>query len=155
MKTSILQLFRLRSRTNLAVALCVGGLAFAFIAQAPAETKNEYEGFFGSTPGKNPFFAPPAAIPSTVIDWSLGMRQTKTLAANTTFTMTNMQDGQAIVLYITNTVGNYTVTYTAPAGHTIVWPGGSPPTETVGAKTDKIIFEKVGTVIYGVSTQNY
>jgi hypothetical protein len=137
----------------------VGAMCAAALILAPpagrAVSHNELEGYFGQTPTKNPFFAPPATIAGTVIDWTAGEAQKKTLAANTTFTMTGMQDGQRVEIYLTNTASNYTVAYTNPSGFTILWPGGSAPTETVGAKTDKIIFRVVGTVIYGQSVQNY
>ena len=77
-----------------------------------------------------------STISSTTIDWSLlkikGGLYTKTLAANTTFTFSNMTAGQTIVIALTNTASNFTVTW--PAG--AKWSGGTAPTQTTGAKTD-------------------
>ena len=77
-----------------------------------------------------------STISGTTIDWStlknVDGLYTKTLSANTTFTFSNMTAGQTIVIALTNTASNYTVTW--PAG--AKWPGGTAPTQTVGAKTD-------------------
>jgi hypothetical protein len=60
------------------------------------------------------------AIPSSDIDWSKSASFTKTLGANTTFTFSNATDGKSIVVAITNTASNYTVTWP-----TVSWSGGS------------------------------
>jgi hypothetical protein len=90
------------------------------------------------------------AIASTVIDWSAATVFTKTLAANTTFTFSNATDGQTIVVALTNTASNYTVTWP-----TISWTGGVAPTQTVGAKTDVYTIIKIGSVYYGSVVQNF
>lgn len=90
------------------------------------------------------------AIAASAIDWSLGSTFTKTLAANTTFTFSNATDGKTIVVALTNTASNYTVTWP-----TVSWSGGAAPTQTVGAKTDVYTFIKVGSVIYGSAVQNF
>lgn len=133
-------------------ALAVFGfLDSEFLPSASAESHgNENEGFFNQDPSFNPFFAPPVAITASAIDWSKGLVQTKTLSANTTFTFANAQNGQVVEVFVTNTAGNYTVTWP-----TVSWPGGTPPTQTVGVKTDKYIFRKVGSTIYGSVTANY
>lgn len=97
-----------------------------------------------------------ALIPATVtisasdIDWSAGTAFTKTLAANTTFTFSNTQDAQTIVVGLTNTASNYTVTWP-----TVKWSGGAAPTQTTGAKTDVYTFVKLGSTFYGSAVQNF
>jgi hypothetical protein len=90
------------------------------------------------------------AIGSTTIDWSAASTFTKTLGANTTFTFSNATDGQAIVVALTNTASNYTVTWP-----TVSWTGGVAPTQTVGAKTDVYTFIKIGSIYYGSAVQNF
>jgi hypothetical protein len=87
----------------------------------------------------------PVAIAASAIDWSLGSTFTKTLAANTSFTFANAVDGRTIVVALTNTASNYTVS----------WSGGVAPTQTTGAKTDVYTFVKVGSAIYGSVVQNF
>jgi hypothetical protein len=94
--------------------------------------------------------AAPVAIAASAIDWTLGATFTKTLAANTTFTMSNATDGRTIVVAVTNTASNYTVTWTG-----VTWSGGTAPVQTIGVKTDVYTFVKVGAVIYGSAVQNF
>ncbi len=89
------------------------------------------------------------AISSTVIDWSLGNVFTKTISTSTTLTMSNMTEGQTIVVAITNT-NTSTLAFTGP-----VWSGGVAPTQTTGAKTDVYTFVRVGSVTYGSVVQNF
>jgi hypothetical protein len=89
------------------------------------------------------------AIAAADIDWSLGNVFTKTLAANTTFTFSNMSDGQTIVVRLTNTASNYTVTWP-----TCKWSGGVAPTMTIGAKDDVYTFIRIGSTTYGSAVQN-
>lgn len=92
-----------------------------------------------------------AGINAADINWQVCTTGfTKTLAAHTTFTFSGSQDGDTILVALTNTASNYTVTW--PAG--IKWVGGSAPTQTVGAKTDIYIFRKLGSIIYGQAIQN-
>lgn len=95
-----------------------------------------------------------SAISASSIDWSLlgntGGLYTKTLSANTTFTFSNQTAGQTIVVRLTNTASNYTVTWP-----TVKWPGGSTPTMTTGAKSDIYTFIFDGTDIFGSAVQNY
>ncbi len=91
-----------------------------------------------------------AAIASTAIDWATAITFTKTLAANTTFTFSNAADGETRIVALTNTASNYTVTWP-----TVVWSGGTPPVQTVGAKTDIYTFIKIGSTIYGSVVQNF
>ena len=91
------------------------------------------------------------AISASDIDWSLASVFTKTLAANTTFTFSNQIAGQVIMVRLTNTASNYTVTW--PVG--VLWPAGVAPTQTVGAKSDIITFLYDGTNTYGNTVQNF
>lgn len=90
------------------------------------------------------------AISASAIDWSLARTHSKTLGANTTFTFSNATDGQTIVVALTNTASNWTVTWP-----TVSWSGGSTPVQTVGAKTDVYTFAKIGSTIYGSAVQNF
>jgi hypothetical protein len=92
----------------------------------------------------------PNPIASSDIDWQTATVFTKTLSADTTFTFSNVTDGQEIVVYVTNTASNFTVTWP-----TVKWSGGTPPTQTVGAKTDIYTFRKVGADIFGTVVQDF
>ena len=93
---------------------------------------------------------PSNAISASDIDWNASQTHSKTLSANTTFTFSNATDGQTIVVAITNTASNYTVTWP-----TVSWSGGVAPTQTTGAKTDIWTFVKIGSTIYGSVVQNF
>lgn len=108
---------------------------------------------FGGNVTARAFIGTDAAIAAAAIDWATGVSFTKTLSASTTFTFANSLPGQQIVVAITNTVANYTVTW--PSSPTLKWSGGSAPTQTVGAKTDVYTFTNVGGVIYGSVVQNF
>ncbi|MCA1590976.1 MAG: hypothetical protein LC734_11465 [Acidobacteria bacterium] len=108
--------------------------------------------YSNSTPTRKRFTteANAFAIPSAAIDWSVSSVFTKTLAANTTFTFSNATDGQTIVVALTNTASNYTVTWP-----TVSWSGGAAPTQTIGAKTDVYTFIRIGSTYYGSAVQNF
>lgn len=91
-----------------------------------------------------------STISAVDIDWSASNVFSKTLSANSTFTFSNTQDGQTIVVALTNTASNYTVTWP-----TVKWTGGSAPTQTTGAKTDVYTFVKIGSTFYGSAVQNF
>ena len=96
-----------------------------------------------------------SAISSTDIDWSTlyasGGLYTKTLSANTTFTFSNRTAGQTIVVRLTNTASNYTVTWP-----TVAWCNDdAAPTMTTGAKMDIYTFIYDGTDVFGCYTQNH
>ena len=82
----------------------------------------------------------PAPNTSTIsavdIDWStlknVDGLYTKTLSGNITLTFSNVTAGQTVVIALTNTASNYTLGWPAAAK----WPGGTAPTQTIGAKTD-------------------
>lgn len=94
---------------------------------------------------------PAVAISALDIDWRVGNVFSKTLAANSTFTFSNVADGTTIVVSLTNTASNYTVTWPAA----VKWSGGTQPTQTVGAKVDVWTFIRVGSVTYGSVVSNF
>jgi hypothetical protein len=108
---------------------------------------------FGGNITARAFIGTDAAIAAAAIDWATGASFTKTLSASTTFTFANSVPGQQIVVAITNTVANYTVTW--PSSPTLKWSGGSAPVQTIGAKTDVYTFVNIGGVIYGSVVQNF
>jgi len=93
-----------------------------------------------------------STISASAIDWSLSNSFYKTLAANTTFTFSNAQDGQVITICLLNTTSNYTVTWP-----TIKWTGGTAPTMTVGAKYDvyTIYYNATVGAYFGSYVQNF
>lgn len=93
----------------------------------------------------------PQAISASAIDWATGNVFTKTLAANTTFTFSNQTSGQVIVVRITNTASNYTVTWPG----SVLWSAGVTPTQTTGAKSDVYTFVYDGTTTFGSVVQNF
>lgn len=94
---------------------------------------------------------PSVAISALDIDWRVGNVFAKTLAANSTFTFSNVADGNTVVVALTNTASNFTVTWPA----TVKWSGGTQPVQTVGAKIDVWTFVRVGSVTYGSVVQNF
>lgn len=89
-------------------------------------------------------------ISASAIDWAASDMHYKTLGANTTFTFSNAANGKQIVVAVTNTASNYTVTWP-----TVSWSGGVAPTQTVGSKTDIYTFIQINSVIYGSVVQNF
>lgn len=97
-----------------------------------------------------------AALTETVgnvlLDWSRGNAYTLALNQNATIgTFVNPQDGQTIVVAVTNTVSNYTITW----GNSIKWVGGSQPVQTVGAHTDVWTIIDLAGTYYGSVVQNF
>ncbi len=89
---------------------------------------------------------------AVTIDWAASNDFSLTLNANlTTVTFSNPLDGQTIVVAITNTASNYTVTW----GNSIKWVGGSQPVQTIGAKTDVWTITRIGSTYYGNVVQNF
>lgn len=84
------------------------------------------------------------AVSTSAIDWSLGAVFTKTLAANTTFTFSNLKNGRSILVLLDGSAGTYTVTW--PGG--ILWPGGTAHSMTATG-VDIIRFTRIGGTIYG------
>lgn len=101
----------------------------------------------------------PVAISASDIDWSLvpsGGVLYKTLAADTTFTMSNVTAGKTVIVDLTNTASNYVVTWpTTVSGIPVTWSGGTPPVQTVGAKSDTYTFVRVNGAIRASVVQNF
>lgn len=93
---------------------------------------------------------PTVTISALDINWSIAQTFKKTLAANSTFTFSNATDGRTIVVVLTNTGSNWTVTWP-----TVKWAGNVAPTQTIGAKQDVYCFVKVGSDIYGSVVANF
>jgi hypothetical protein len=97
-----------------------------------------------------------STISASDVDWSVLKNTdgayTKTLSANTTLTFSNIVAGQTIVIFLTNTASNFTVTWPSSAH----FPSGTAPVQTVGAKLDVITCKAVSTsVAYCQSVQNF
>lgn len=88
-------------------------------------------------------------IAVSAIDWNFSHLY-KTLSENTTFTFSNVADAKTIIVALTNTASNYTVTW--PAG--IKWPGGAAPVMTAGVKIDVYTFVQINGVIHASYIQN-
>jgi len=86
---------------------------------------------------------------SNVINWTLGSVFVQTLSANTTFTFSGAVSGQTIVVRLTNTGSNFTVTWP-----TVRWSGAVAPTMSPGAVSDVYTFIYDGSNYYGASVQN-
>lgn len=91
-----------------------------------------------------------ASLAALDIDWATASAFYKTLAANSTFTFSNLADGRTISVALTNTASNYTVTWP-----TVSWAGGVAPTQTTGAHTDVYTFIRINGTIYGSAVQNF
>lgn len=89
---------------------------------------------------------------NTTINWSSGNVFKYTLTGNTTFSFSNNRDGQTIVVGVGNT-GALIYTCTWPS--TVLWPAGTAPTLTAGAKMDIFTFINIYTGIYGNAVQNF
>lgn len=87
-------------------------------------------------------------ISASAIDWN-STHLYKTLSTNTTFTFSNATDGKTIIIAITNTASNYTVTWP-----TVKWANGIAPIQTIGAATDIYTFVQINGIIYGSYIQN-
>jgi len=69
---------------------------------------------------------PTQVISASAIDWSTGNVFSKSIGStNTTFTWSNMTDGQTIIIEITSTSGNWTFPTT-----NVKWPSPGIPTHT-------------------------
>lgn len=92
----------------------------------------------------------------TTFDCSIARTFSRTLAANTTYTLTNFPDGSTVTAAVKQAAagGPYTTTITVAGG--VTWRGGTAPTQTTTAnKTDLFTFIHIGSVVYGSASQNY
>jgi hypothetical protein len=92
----------------------------------------------------------------TTVDCSIARTFSRTLAGNTTYTLTNISDGETVTVAIKQAAsgGPYTAAFTVAGG--ITWRGGTAPTQTTTAnKTDLFTFIHIGSVVYGTASQNY
>jgi hypothetical protein len=128
--------------TNLGSAGTVDSLVFAGSGVSAARVGNEVTVTVAGGAGVT-------AIAALSIDWSLNPVYTKTLSANSTFTFTGATAGQTIIVRLTNTASNYTVTWP-----TVKWAGGTVPVMTVGAKDDVYTFIYDGSTYYGSYIQD-
>jgi hypothetical protein len=88
---------------------------------------------------------------AATFNWALGNTFSITLNGNlSTVTFSNPVQGQTIVIAVTNTASNYTVTW----GNSVKWSGGSQPSQTNGAVTDVWTFIDIGGTLYGSVVQN-
>ena len=87
---------------------------------------------------------------ATTINWAAGNMFTLTLNANLTISFSNQTAGQTIVVRLTNTASNYTVTWP-----TIKWPVQTTPVMTVGAFSDVYTLIYDGSNTYGSYVQNF
>jgi hypothetical protein len=101
------------------------------------------------------FAATALTITSGTVPWDLSQNQVATLTVNTTTTMntpTNPQAGATYVLIVTQSGGNNTLSFSTA----YKFPGGNVPVLSTGAsQVDVLSFVSNGTVLYGVSSQNF
>lgn len=92
-----------------------------------------------------------ASIAAVDIDWSAADYFEKTLTGSVTLTFSNQRKGQCIMIDITNTTSNYTVTWPA----NVRWPSDTTPTATIGSKSDMTSCCYNGTVTKCSSVQSF
>lgn len=83
-------------------------------------------------------------ITGTQLNWAAGSSFSRTLTSNTTFTFTNAQPGQEIVVAVSSPLSSYTITWP-----TVTWPGAVTPTQSTADQTDVYTFKNIGNIIYG------
>lgn len=91
-----------------------------------------------------------AIITGTNIDWNVADYRFQTLSANTTFTFSNQSEAETITVVLTNTAGNFTVTW--PVG--IRWTGGFAPVMSIGPRSDLYTFVVINGIIWASYVQN-
>ncbi len=80
----------------------------------------------------------PVAIPASDINWQSTSLFTKVLSANTTFTFSNANAGQTILVKVINP-STYTVTFpNTLGGNTVHWKDSVPPVATTGSNARSI-----------------
>ena len=101
----------------------------------------------GDAEWHNVNFVDPVALSGTAIDLNAGNVFTKTISANTTFTITGVPQGKSTMFNLVLTNGGaYTVTWPA----SVKWTAGSPPTLTsIGIDVLTFLTVDGGTTWYG------
>jgi hypothetical protein len=92
----------------------------------------------------------------TTVDCSLARTFSRTLAANTTYTLTNIADGETVTVSVAQAAagGPYTASFTVAGG--ITWRAGVTPTQTATAsRIDLYSFIHIGSKVYGSASQDY
>ena len=101
------------------------------------------------------FDATSLTITSGTIPWNLAENQVAKLSVNTNSTLnnpTNAVDGATYLLTVTQSGGNNTLSF----GTAYKFPGGFAPTLSIGANdVDVIAFVSDGSVLYGVTSQDF
>jgi hypothetical protein len=98
-------------------------------------------------------FTPTTPIAALNIDWNLGSTFTKTISTNSAFTFSNTNDGQTIVVVITDT-GAFTATWPETGPNAVEWSNGVVPTQTPSG-TDVYTFIDISGTIYGSVAQDF
>lgn len=88
-------------------------------------------------------------ISDSVIYADSGNVYVKTLSSNVTMSFDVFPKNKCITVLITNTASNYTVSWTG-----VNWVGITPPTQTIGSKSDLYTFIKIRDRIIGNVAQN-
>jgi hypothetical protein len=104
----------------------------------------------GGTGGGGTCTSTSAIISGTDIDWSVADYRFKTLSGNTVFTFSNTSEARTITVILTNTAGNFSVTW--PAG--IRWTSGVQPVMVLGVRSDMYTFVMVNGIIWASYVQN-
>lgn len=99
------------------------------------------------TPAKDTIAA--ATISALNIDWSTAKVFEKTVTSNDTFTFSNTLDGQTIVVALTASGANRTVTFP-----TARWRGGVAQSQIISGTTNVYTFVRIGSNIYASVVDN-
>lgn len=132
----------------------VGSIVLAGPLYQGTVVSNPAVGTIGPATLTSPVTAPYSGAGGTVtVNRNLGPQSTVTLTANSTITFSNLEDGAPpfVVDVIQGGSGGYTGTFSAPAGYTLTWPGGTQPTPastSVGVHAF-YTFTVEGTAIFG------
>lgn len=96
------------------------------------------------------FIATQVNISGSNIDWTAGDKFYKILSASTPFVFSNVADGDEPIIVSITDPSTYVVTWTG-----VVWPGGTPPTQTVSGHTDIYTFVRMNGTNFGTVVQNF
>lgn len=134
--------------TALQTSRNINGVAFNGTANIDITPDVAHGGTGGTTAATANVALTPAttAIAALDIDWALGNTFSKTIAGNSTFTFSNLQDGRVIVVSVIAS-GSFTATWP-----TVLWPGGTPPVQTASGR-DVYTFVRIGSDTIGSAVQ--